>query len=224
MSVQQDDPLDHDSRPLLEWGRAAQDAELAVLAVHGRAQTSAFMRETAQRFGAVAARFYAPDASGSSWYPHPFLDPLERNQPDLDDALRVVELCLTQLARLGFPARRVVLWGFSQGACLLSHYALTVPQQFGGIILFTGGHLGPQPWPRPQGQPLNGVPTVLRSIDQDPWVPRWRVEDTGALLADAGASVDLRIDPGTEHVITGEACAAATRLLTHGAGAGQPTR
>ena len=198
---------------LVEWGTPADRAELAVLAVHGRGQDPAFMRATARRFGSAPVRFYAPEAEGNTWYPLSFLEPVERNQPALDRSSRILEACLDRLAQAGFDRRRVVLWGFSQGACLLSHLVLTDPRPVAGLVLFTGGYLGTAPPPVPGDRVLHGVPAVLRSIEDDPWVPRHRVEDTAALLRQAGAQVDRRIDPGTEHIITGEACAAATGLL-----------
>ena len=220
MTAEQDGPPRHGARPVLEWGAAEADAELAVLTVHGRAQTPAFMRRTAERFGAAPVRFYAPEAADNSWYPHSFLDPQHRNQPELDEALRAVDAWLEHLAEVGFAPHRVVLWGFSQGACLLAHHALTAPRRFAGIVLFTGGYIGPEPMSEPEGEPLREVPVVVRSVEHDPWVPRFRVEHTAALLAGAGAAVDLRVDPGSEHVITDEACSAATRLLRSGAGSG----
>lgn len=200
--------------PVHEWGATAGTASPAVLAVHGRGQTPQFMQETAARFAAPQARFHAPHASGDSWYPEPFLAPLERNRTALEESLAVVTGCLDELAARGHPRERVVLWGFSQGACLLAHHVLTVaPQRYGGLILFTGGYIGPEPITPPPAGSLAGLDAVVRSIDRDPWVPRYRVEETAALLEHAGASVDLRIDPGDEHVITDEACAAAGSLL-----------
>ncbi len=198
---------------MVQWGTAAEEAAVAVLAVHGRSQDPSFMRQVAQRFGPSPARFYAPEAPGNSWYPRPFLEPLAANQPDLDESLRILDGCLAGLAGAGFAPGRVVLWGFSQGACLLSHYVLTSPRPFAGLILFTGGYIGPEALPAPAGKPLRAVPAVVRSVDQDPWVPSHRVRETAAVLSRAGAEVDVRIDPGTEHIVTDEACAAATRLL-----------
>ncbi|MEU0795023.1 phospholipase [Amycolatopsis sp. NPDC005961] len=198
----------------VEWGTPAGRAELAVLAVHGRDQDPAFMRATARRLGPAPVRFFAPEADGNTWYPLSFLEPVERNQPALDRSLRVVDACLDRLAQDGFAPGRVVLWGFSQGACLLAHSVLTRPRRVAGLVLFTGGYLGSAPLPPPDGGVLHGVPAVVRSIEDDPWVPRHRVEETAELLRRAGAEVDLRIDPGTEHVITDEACATATKLLT----------
>ncbi|MGC7101377.1 alpha/beta hydrolase [Amycolatopsis lurida] len=198
---------------LVEWGTPVNQAELAVLAVHGRGQDPAFMRTTAHRLGTAPVRFFAPEAEGNTWYPLSFLEPVERNQPALGRSLQVMQACLDRLAQAGFDRGRVVLWGFSQGACLLSHLVLITGRPVGGLVLFTGGYVGKEPPPVPGERGLRGVPTVLRSIEDDPWVPRHRVEETAALLRQAGAEVDLRIDPGTEHVITDEACAAATGLL-----------
>lgn len=192
---------------LLEWGAPA---DLAVLAVHGRGQDAAVMRTLARRLGPAPVRFFAPEADGNTWYPRSFLEPVEHNQPALDRSLRVIESCFDELAEAGFGSERVVLWGFSQGACLLSHLVLTAPRPLAGLVLFTGGYVGSTP---PSGATLVGVPVVLRSISDDPWVPRQRVEETAELLRRAGAKVDLRIDPGTEHIVTDEACAAATELL-----------
>lgn len=197
----------------VEWGAPWREADFVVLTVHGRGHTPEFMRDAAARFGPAPVRFYAPEAPGNTWYPLPFLEPIEGNQPDLDRSLHTLDACVEHLAEFGFPPERLVLWGFSQGACLLAQYALTRATRYAGLALFTGGHIGPDPFPAASGTPLADVPAVVRSIEDDPWVPRYRVEETAVLLAERGASVDLRIDPGSEHIITDEACAAATGLL-----------
>ncbi|OLT42140.1 phospholipase [Saccharomonospora sp. CUA-673] len=196
-----------------EWGVAREQARVAVLTVHGRGQDPAFMQDVAGRFGTVPARFYAPEADGNTWYPLSFLEPADRNEPALDRALQTMETTWDSVLDAGFDADRIVLWGFSQGACLLSHWALTAPRRVAGIVLFTGGYIGDTAPPAPADRPLHGVPTVMRSIERDPWVPRHRVDDTAELLRHAGAHVDLRIDPGDEHIITDEACTAAGTLL-----------
>ncbi|GAA1226620.1 dienelactone hydrolase family protein [Prauserella halophila] len=200
------------SAPLQEWGVPAERAELAVLAVHGRGQDPAFMRDTSERFGQAPARFFAPEADGNTWYPLSFLEPAERNEPALGRSLQAMEDALARIARAGFDARRVVLWGFSQGACLLSQLILAAPRRVAGLVLFTGGYIGTEP-PTPGERSLHDVPALVRSIEHDPWVPRGRVEATTGLLRGAGADVDSRIDPGEEHIITDEACRSATELF-----------
>ena len=198
---------------LREWGAPAERADVAVLTVHGRGQHPDFMRAVSERFGATPVRFYAPRAQQQSWYPQSFLAPLAQNQPVLDRSLEMLDSCLDTVTERGFPAERVVLWGFSQGACLLAHHLCTKPQCYAGVLLFTGGYLGPEQLPRPAGEPLRGMSTVLRSRHDDPWVPPHRVAETALLLNSMGSLLDLRIEAGEEHVITDEACRTATNLL-----------
>ncbi|MGW4484832.1 alpha/beta hydrolase [Amycolatopsis sp. NPDC004368] len=190
----------------VSWGPA--DAPVIVLAVHGRGQDPSFMRSLSARFGPVPARFVAPvPSSGDSWYPLPFLSPIAENQPALDRALDVMEASLD-----GLDPSRVVLLGFSQGACLLAHLLLTRLRPVGAAVLLTGGYLGPTPL-APPPFPYNGMPVLLRSISQDPWVPASRVHETAQLLSAAGAKVDVTIAPGTDHTITAEACSAAAEVI-----------
>ncbi|SEC79717.1 phospholipase/carboxylesterase [Amycolatopsis tolypomycina] len=194
----------HLDERVLTWG--PPEAAVTVLAVHGRGQEPEFMRELATRFGPLPARFVAPAAAGGSWYPLPFLQPLSGNQPHLDESLAAIEARVDALSD-------VVLFGFSQGACLLAHLLLTRPRRVAAAVLFTGGFIGPDPIKPPTGAELDGVPVVLRSIEDDPWVPAHRVVETGRLFEAAGARLDLKIEPGTEHIVTDEACAAAADLI-----------
>jgi predicted esterase len=189
-----------------------------VLAIHGRGQEPEFMRELAERFGPLPARFVAPAASGGSWYPLPFMQPIELNQPHLDHALAAVDQRIDQLLESGTAARDLALFGFSQGACLLTHLLLTRPRPFGAAVLFTGGFIGPDPITPPGDGTLDGMPVLLRSIQDDPWVPAHRVLDSARMFQAAGALVDLRIDPGNEHIVTDEACSTAANLLKRLAG------
>jgi phospholipase/carboxylesterase len=196
---------------LEQWGDDA--AAVAVLAVHGRAQNPMLMKEYSTRFGQLSVNFFAPHAQGDSWYPYPFLEPLALNAAELDASLRVVADSLARVHSLGYPAENVVVWGFSQGACLLSHYLLTERPRVGGALLFTGGYVGDAAMDASEGSELAGVPVIVRSIQDDPFVPPWRVGETAALLERIGAAVDFRIDPGNEHVITDEAFGVSRRLL-----------
>lgn len=184
-----------------------------VLAVHGRGQEPGVMRELAARFGPLPARFVAPAAAGGSWYPLPFLQPIAGNQPALDDALAAIEARIGTLLDTGTAPGDLVLLGFSQGACLLAHLLLTRPRRLGAAVLLTGGFIGPDPIEPLTGGELDGMPVLLRSIQDDPWVPAHRVVETARLFAAAGARPDLAIAPGNEHIVTGEACSAAAGLI-----------
>jgi len=201
----------HLGQRVLTWGPA--EASVVVLAVHGRGQEPEVMRELTARFGPLPARYVAPAAAGGSWYPLPFLQPIAGNQPHLDEALAAIETCIDTLLDAGTAAGDLVLLGFSQGACLLAHLLLTRPRPLGAAVLLTGGFIGPDPIKPLHTGELDGVPVLLRSIEDDPWVPAHRVEETGRLFEAAGARLDLAIAPGNEHVVTDEACSAAAGLI-----------
>jgi phospholipase/carboxylesterase len=201
----------HLGQRVVTWG--PPEASVVVLAVHGRGQEPEVMRELTARFGALPARFVAPAAAGGSWYPLPFLQPLEANQPHLDEALAAIEARIDTLLDTGTAVGDLVLLGFSQGACLLAHLLLTRPRRLGAAVLLTGGFIGPDPIEPPAGTELADVPVLLRSIEDDPWVPAGRVAETGHLFEAAGARLDVAIEPGKEHVVTDEACAAAADLI-----------
>lgn len=187
-----------------------------MLAVHGRAQNPAIMQGYSTRFALerpVEVAFYAPRAAGDSWYPEPFLVPMRRNAEAVAESLRVIDRSLDQLRAAQFDPGRIVLWGFSQGACLLSHHLLVRRHRVAAAILFTGGYIGGEPLEPAAGTELSGLPVIIRSIENDPFVPPSRVRETAALLQSAGAEVDLRIDAGNEHIITDEAYATAADLI-----------
>jgi phospholipase/carboxylesterase len=203
----------HLRHALEPWGAPAPAARIAVLAVHGRDQDPEFMQDLSARLSCSGARFYGARADGRSWYPRPFMEPIPDNQPRLDYAMVAIAAAIATIGNEGFEPARIVLWGFSQGGCLLSHFIVKHQPRMAGAILFTGGYIGPGPLAVPSGRPLAGVPVLVRSIEDDPFVPRGRVEDTAELLRSAGALVDAAIAPGTEHIITAEATDAGGALL-----------
>ncbi|MFB2579851.1 alpha/beta hydrolase [Herbiconiux sp. P15] len=198
------------------WGEAhAGDPHaLAVVALHGRTQDVPFVRGLSERLGVAGLRWFAPEAEGNSWYPHPFLDPSPENAEHLARALDVAESSIATARAAGFA--RVAVLGFSQGACTLAHLLLTREVAVEGAVLFTGGYVGADPLDPAvvaEARARVGVPVLLRSIDRDPWVPAHRVADTARLLVLAGAQVDALIEPGDEHGITDRAAADARELL-----------
>lgn len=198
---------------MLEWGASSREAKVAVLAIHGRGQTPESMKEFSTSLSTPNARFFAPSAENASWYPHPFLEPLEKNQHELDRSLALIPQFLSAIASAGYSPEKTVLWGFSQGACLLAHYLAMRHFKCGAAILLTGGYIGPNPLPEFRGLPLADIPILMRTVAEDPWVPQWRVEETAENFSQRGAKVDLKVAPGAEHIITKEAFAAASELI-----------
>jgi phospholipase/carboxylesterase len=201
------------------WGDPPGEAGLAVLAVHGRGQEPVYLWEVAQRVAAVGTAWYAPAAPGRTWYPQRFTEPLEANEPHLSAALRTVDAVLDTLARDGFGAERVVLLGFSQGACLLAEHLLRHPHRYAGAALLTGGFAGPPGSARSVAGDLAGTPVLLATSSRDAWVPVERVRETAALLGGAGAEITVRIDDDPEHHVNDDTVAAVRALLARAAGA-----
>jgi predicted esterase len=197
---------------LLIWELGEGAADRAVIAVHGRTLSPEDMRARSAGFTDVGGvRFFGPRAPGNTWYPKPFLEPIADNEPSLTESLAAIDAALDAVLDAGFASDRIVLWGFSQGACLVSHWLLTRPHPVGGAIIHTGGFIGPDALAS-AAAPLP-IPVVMRSIEHDPFVPASRVLETAELFRSAGATVDLRIDPGDEHIVTPEAMAASSALL-----------
>ena len=87
----------------------------------------------------------------------------------------------------GFGPRRIVLLGFSQGACLVTEYAVRHATRYGGIIAFTGGLIGPPGSSWNFGGGFDGAPVFLGTSDVDEWVPASRVAETAEVLTGLGA-------------------------------------
>jgi phospholipase/carboxylesterase len=204
----------HLTRAALQWGADPATARLAVLAVHGRGGDPEAMREVADRVDLPDVTYLAPAADGASWYPERFLQPVAQNEPELTWALEAVDTGLAQLADLGFAPARIVLLGFSQGACLLAeHLSRAAGPAVGGAALLTGGYVGPEGEPRTAAGDLAGIPVLLACAAEDAWVPLSRVHETARLLRGAGATVTVEVYEDLDHVVSDAAVAATRRLL-----------
>lgn len=191
------------------WGD--DDGPLAVVALHGRGQPPEFIRGLSDRIAVPGIRWFAPSAEGRTWYPLPFLDAAPENAEHLARALDAVQDAVAAAWQHGFE--RVVVLGFSQGACVLAHLLLTRDVPVTAAVLFTGGYVGPHALEAPEVVSRPGTPVLLRSVSHDPWVPAHRVADTARLLIGAGAQVDAFIEPGDEHIVTERAVADARARL-----------
>lgn len=195
-----------DERTLARAGAPLESAALAIVAVHGRGAGPGGIVPAVTGFGDDVA-VLAPAAPGGTWYPHSFLAPVEDNQPHLDNALGRISRLVDDLGAAGLPAERVVLLGFSQGACLTAEFALRHPRRYGGLVLWTGGDLTD---PTAEGD-FADTPVYVSNGDRDPHVPLERSDRTVARLEDRGAAVTREVFPGRPHsVLPAELQQAAT--------------
>lgn len=203
----------HMSQPLHSLGPAPELQGLAAILIHGRTQSPADMFAIAARLDLPSLPYIALQAAGKSWYPDKFMAPVEANQPNLDFALaRIEELVLT-LERSGVPRSRIVLIGFSQGACLACEYIYRNPERWGGVVAYTGGLIGPEGMSWLTSKTLDGTPILLGNSDVDQWVPLQRTNETAEVFRSMGALVQLKIYPGMEHVVNDDEIALGRELL-----------
>ena len=203
----------HAQQPVFTDGPPLAEAGAAIVMVHGRGASAESILSLYDELNLTGCAAFAPQAAGHTWYPRSFLAPLQANQPFLDSALDKVESLVAQILASGMHSDRIMLLGFSQGACLTLEYCATHPRVYGAIIGFTGGLIGSPGTPRSYPGTLGGTPVFLGSGDPDPHVPFERVEETRNVLRTMGANVELRRYPGMPHRINDDELEAARTLI-----------
>lgn len=214
----------HRGLPLATAGAPLRAARAAVVLVHGRGASAESIlplgREAVAPADLPRVALLAPQAAGHAWYPQSFLASLSANEPGLSSALGVLDELVERLDAEGPGAERVVIAGFSQGACLASELVARRPRRYGGLAAFTGGLIGPPGMPRESAGSLAGVPVFLGAGDPDPHVPWARVEETAAVLGEMGADVTVRRYPGMPHTVNREEVEALGSMIATVLGGG----
>lgn len=191
----------HQGQPVLAKGLDLDDAKAVMLMIHGRGATAEGMLTLTDELSAVGFAYRAPQATASNWYPFRFIEPIEKNEPYLSSALKAVDDAVNNLEQFGFPPEKIILLGFSQGACLALEYAARNPRKFGGVVGLSGGVIGPMGMTFAYDGSLEGTPVFLGCSDSDSHIPLQRVHETAAAFEKLGAKVDKRIYPGMGHTI-----------------------
>jgi predicted esterase len=204
----------HAGRPVLRAGSPVADARLVAIMIHGRGASAENILQLAREFHAADIAYLAPQAAGSTWYPYSFLSPIEQNEPGISSGLRVIERLIDDVTRQGIQPERIVLMGFSQGACLSLEFAARHPRQYAAIAGFSGGVIGPPGTPRDYAGTFDRTPVFLGCSDVDPHIPLERVHETAAVFRGMGASVDERIYPGMGHTVANDELEAVDALLS----------
>jgi len=208
----------HDGIAPATAGPPPGEGSAAAVLLHGRGGSAEDMLALFEALGVPNVSAIAPRARGHSWYPLPFTAPLEANQPWLDSALAVVADTLERLAGSGVARERTVLLGFSQGACLVSEFVARNARPYGGVVVLSGGLIGPEGGARVDEGTLAGTPVLLGCSDVDPHIPLARVRETSRVLGALGASVDERIYRGMGHTVNDDELEAARAVLRRAAG------
>jgi predicted esterase len=203
----------HEGLPVVEAGAPIGTGRAVVIMVHGRGAGPENILSLQPRLERPDLSYLAPAAAGRTWYPQSFLADIAANEPFLTSALDVLAGVVLRLEQAGVPRSRVVLLGFSQGACLSSEFVIRQAAPFGGLVAFSGGVVGPPgtTWSHP-GR-LDGMSAFLGCSDRDAHVPASRVLETADVLRGKGAHVTSRLYEGMGHVVNDDEIAEARRIL-----------
>lgn len=203
----------HAAQAAVTRGAPLGEGRVVVIAVHGRNAAPGNILDLAPAIGNDRVTFVAPAAAGGAWYPLSFLSPIETNEPGITSGIAVIHGLIDDAIAAGVRADRIVLLGFSQGACLAATAAQRRPARYGGVIVFSGGLIGPPGTVWSEAGEFGGTPVFLGCSDVDGHIPAERVRESAALFERMGADVTMQLYPGMGHLVNEEEVAFARDLL-----------
>ena len=208
-----DSPDPHAGNPVFHTGEPLASARVVVLLLHGRGGEAERTLDMARMLPREGVCFLAPAATDNSWYPQRFIAPVAQNEPWLSSALAVISREVDRAQAAGVARDRVLLGGFSQGACLALEWALRTGGRLGGVFALSGGVIGPPGLPRHQDRDLAGTPVLLACGDADGHIPLASVQESAVVLRARGAALTEKVYPGLGHVIVSDEFTRVGRMI-----------
>jgi predicted esterase len=205
--------MPHETSQVYSAGPKLDEASAGLILLHGRGATAEDILSLSTDLIQPGLAFLAPQAEGYTWYPNRFIFPVEQNEPYLSSALDLVDKIVKHVEDIGIPTEKIFIGGFSQGACLASEYVIRNPKKYGGLLIFSGGYIGPLNVQRQPNGDLDGTPVFLGCSDSDPHIPLQRVKETTAMLEAMGAKVKEKIYPNMGHTIIDDEIELARDLI-----------
>lgn len=200
-------------------GKPLGESPAVMIMIHGRDAAPANILDLAARLDQPAFTYVAPAAAGNTWYPYSFMADKEQNEPGLSSGLFVVSQVVTDLVDRGIQRKNIILLGFSQGGCLTAEFAVRNAARYGGVIVFSGGAIGPGGTTWEYDGSFDGTPVFLGCSDVDAHVPKSRVDETEEVFSRMGAEVTKRIYPDMGHLVNDDEIAFVQQLMSAVAGA-----
>ena len=170
---------------VLLHGAEPESAKLIVILLHGRGASGEDILGISEEFPDGDICWLAPTAMNNTWYPSRFIERRAANEPFLTISTEQVKGLMDQ-----FPPERLILAGFSQGACLTADILARHPRPLAGAWIFSGGLIGTDE-ELPKVSPVyEGLPVTLSGSLQDPHIPAERMKRTARHLGRMGARVE----------------------------------
>lgn len=204
----------HQGQPVITSGRSLENAETAMILVHRRGGRPTDILRLAAEFHRPDMAYLAPQAGGHTWYPYSFLAPIPQNEPGISSGMQVLADLVADIEATGIFAEKIVIGGFSQGACLATEFVARNTRRYGGVFAFSGGLIGPAGTPRDYAGSLNDTPVFIGCSDIDFHIPLARVHETTNVLRDLGGDVEERIYPGMGHTWNQDEIRYVSAMLT----------
>ena len=206
-------PPSHGGQRVAQRGPPLGAGRAAMIMMHGRGAGPEDMLALADVLAHPAFTFLAPAAAANTWYPYSFLAPIEQNEPGISSGIAVVHRLIDDAVGAGLQVERIILLGFSQGACLTAEFAANHARRYGGVVVYSGGLIGPpgSQWNYEGG--FDGTPVFLGCSDVDSHVPETRVNESAVEFERMGAVVTRRIYPGMGHLVNEDEIGWTQRLL-----------
>jgi predicted esterase len=203
----------HAGQPVVSAGVPLGHSQAVMIMVHGRNAGPENILDLIPRLDRFGFTYLAPTAAGRTWYPLSFLAETSKNEPGLSSGLQMLDHLVADVVAQGIPNEQIVLLGFSQGACLTAEYAVRHAGHFGGLLIFSGGLIGPPGTTWDQAGSFGGTPVFLGCSDVDPHIPKQRVEQSAVVFARMGADVTARLYSGMGHLINDDEIAFARAVM-----------
>lgn len=165
-------------------GPEPDEAALIVILLHGRGASGDDIMGLSAEFDDEDICWLAPTSMNRSWYPDRFVERRSRNEPYLTISVEQIKGLVDQ-----FPTEKVILAGFSQGACLVSDILTRQPLKLAGAWIFSGGVIGHEDELPELSGSLEGLPVTVSGSNQDPHIPLERMEWVAQRLRKMGAEV-----------------------------------
>jgi predicted esterase len=205
----------HQNQPVITAGKALKEAGAALILIHGRGDTAKNFITLANELYHPDLAYLAPQAAGNTWYPFSFLAPIADNEPGISSGIMAIGDLLAEITAAGIPDERIMLVGFSQGACLTLEFIARSARRYGSVLGFSGGLIGPDGTPRNYSGSLEQTPIFLGCSDVDFHIPKERVELTAQVLGQLDGQVTMRFYPGMGHTINQDELDFARQLISN---------